>query len=384
MRVLFIENAGNKSAGAFHSMVSLIKLLRNYGVESYVAVPDKADGLELLEQNNIPYIKMRACSYTWIISNNATFREKIKMPIKYCYSRVASRKLIAYAKENKITLVHENTSACYIGFFAAKSLCIPHIWHIREFLEEDFNVSFWNRDKAIRMLNSSDAVVTISDAMYDKYRVLINENNMHRIYNGIEIDSFYQQKDKFNISETSNILCVGRVCDGKGQADVIKAMVELKKMCGFSPKLYIAGIYNEDYKEKILEPAVMAGISEKIIFLGQCNNMKELYSKMDILCMASHKEAFGRVTVEAMLSGVLVVGANSGGTAEIISEGETGFLYNPADCISLARKLFYVMTNKHLAIEVAIRGQEHAKAFYNAVDNAKSIFRLYQKLLELS
>ena len=58
MRVLFIENTGNKSAGAFHSMITLIKLLRNYGVESYVAVSDNADGLELLEQNIIPYFIM--------------------------------------------------------------------------------------------------------------------------------------------------------------------------------------------------------------------------------------------------------------------------------------------------------------------------------------
>ena len=78
MRILFIENSGNSSAGAFHSMVTLIGLLKQYGVESYVAVPDRANGLAMLETNGIPYIKMRACSYTWLISENDSLVEKMK------------------------------------------------------------------------------------------------------------------------------------------------------------------------------------------------------------------------------------------------------------------------------------------------------------------
>ena len=48
MNVLFIENAGNCDAGAFHSLIALIKLLREYGVNSFVALPDRADGKQLL------------------------------------------------------------------------------------------------------------------------------------------------------------------------------------------------------------------------------------------------------------------------------------------------------------------------------------------------
>lgn len=382
MRVLFIENAGNKSAGAFHSMLTLIRLLRKYGVESYVAVSDKADGLDLLEQNKIPYIKMRACAYTWIISNKAKPAERLKMPFKYAVSKLSSRKLIQYARQNKIDIIHENTSACYIGAFAAEHLKIPHIWHIREFMEEDFNASLWWKKNALRLIDRSDAVITVSDAISQKYEGQIRKNIIHRIYNGIDVEAFSCQKSEFRFDEHSNLLCVGRVCEGKGQADVIKALAILKEKYSYEPQLYIAGIYSEEYKNAIMQPAREADISENIHFLGQCNDMKELYSSMDILCMSSRKEAFGRVTVEAMLSELLVVGADSGGTAEIITEGKTGYLYEAGNAEQLALKLAYVFRNSKEAENAAICGKQHARAHYDAENNARQVYELYSKILQ--
>lgn len=381
MRVLFIENAGNKSAGAYHSMIALIRYLREYGVESYVAVSDKADGLDLLEKNNIPYIKMRACAYTWIISNKANKFERFKMPFKYLYSVFASRNLKKYIKNNNINLVHENTSACYIGAFAAYSLKIPHIWHIREFLEEDFNTSFWWKRLSLACINRSDAVITVSDAITKKYAGLIKKNLIHRIYNGIDVDFFYQKKAFRRLDSTSNILCVGRVCEGKGQADVIKALAILKEKYNYTPQLYIAGIYKEEYKKLIITPARECGIGNNIHFMGQVNDMKELYKKMDILCMSSHKEAFGRVTIEAMLSGLLVVGANSGGTAEIITDNKTGYLYEAGNAEELANRLIHVFRNQEEATQAAMLGQKYAKEQYDAKRNAREIYELYKTLI---
>lgn len=381
MKVLFIENAGNKSAGAYHSMITLIRYLREYGVESFVAVSDKADGLDLLENNNIPYIKLRACAYTWIISKDASKLEHFKMPFKYIYSILSIGKLIRYVKKNNIDLIHENTSACYIGFFVSFALKKPHIWHIREFLEEDFNVSFWKKDFSLAIINRSDAVITVSDAITKKYAGMLKKNLLHRIYNGIDVAFFYQKKASRRLDSTSNILCVGRVCDGKGQADIIKAFAILKEKYNYMPQLYIAGIYTEEYKKIIIKPAQKVNIDNNIHFLGQVNDMKELYRKMDLLCMASHKEAFGRVTIEAMLSGLLVVGANSGGTSEIIKNNQTGYLYEAGNVEELANRLAYIFQNQEEAAQVAILGQEHAKKKYDAKRNAEEIYEIYKTLM---
>lgn len=382
MRVLFIENAGNVSAGAFHSMIALITLLRQYGVESYVAVPDCADGLQLLDNNDIPYIKMRACSYTWLISPKASYAEKLKMPIKYVYSMIESIKLSEFAKKNKIDLIHENTSACYLGKFVADRLKLPHIWHIREFLEEDFGMTIWNKKRALNMMNDSTALITISDAITDKYRKLVRPELLHKIYNGISIERFYCPEREVSINVSSKILCVGRVCDGKGQRDVIQALAQLKIKYNVELQLYIAGEYDDEYANSIMLPAIKADIVDNIHFLGQCNNMRDIYSQMDIMCMSSKKEAFGRVTVEAMLSGMLVVGSNSGGTSEIIINGKTGLLYEPGNVDDMAEQFKYVLDHSDEMGSIAKNGREYARQRFDANRNAKEIYELYRCVLD--
>ena len=382
VRVLFVENAGNMSAGAFHSMVTLIGLLKQYGVESYVAVPDRADGLSLLENNGIPYIKMRGCSYTWLISENASFIEKVKMPFKFIYTKFASFKLVRFAKEQHIDIVHENTSACYLGKFVADRLKLPHIWHIREFLEEDFGMTIWNKKRALNMMNDSKALITISDAITDKYRKLVRQELLHKIYNGISIERFYCPEREVSINVSSKILCVGRVCDGKGQRDVIQALAQLKIKYNVELQLYIAGEYDDEYANSIMIPAIKADIVDNIHFLGQCNNMRDIYSQMDILCMSSKKEAFGRVTVEAMLSGMLVVGSNSGGTSEIITNGETGLLYEPGNVVDMAEQFKYVLDHSDEMGSIAKNGREYARQMFDANRNAKEIYELYRCVLD--
>lgn len=381
VRVLFVENAGNMSAGAFHSMVTLIGILKQYGVESYVAVPDRADGLALLETNGIPYIKMRACSYTWLIYENDSFIEKIKMPIKYLYTQLASFKLTKYANEHHIDIVHENTSACYLGKFVADKLKLPHIWHIREFLEEDFGMTIWNKKRALKMMNSSAALITISDAVTNKYRKLVRQDLLHKIYNGISVDRFYQPERQVNIGEETKVLCVGRVCDGKGQGDVIQTLVQLKKKYNMELQLYIVGIYDDEYVAQIMNPAFAVNIAENIHFWGQCNNMSEIYSQMDILCMSSKKEAFGRVTVEAMLSGMLVVGSNSGGTSEIVIDRETGLLYEPGNIVDMAETFKYAVDHSDEMVHIAEKGRKYAMQRFDAERNAREIYELYKCVL---
>lgn len=382
MRILFIENSGNMSAGAFHSMVTLIGLLKKYGVESYVAVPDRADGLILLETNGIPYIKIRACSYTWLISENDSLIEKMKMPLKYLYTQLSSFKLTKYANEHHIDIIHENTSACYLGKFVADKLNLPHIWHIREFLEEDFGMTIWNKKRALKMMNDSTALITISDAITDKYKKLVRQELLHKIYNGISIERFYCPEREVSINVSSKILCVGRVCDGKGQRDVIQALAQLKIKYNVELQLYIAGEYDDEYANSIMLPAIKADIVDNIHFLGQCNNMRDIYSQMDIMCMSSKKEAFGRVTVEAMLSGMLVVGSNSGGTSEIIINGETGLLYEPGNVDDMAEQFKYVLDHSDEMGSIAKNGREYARQMFDANRNAKEIYELYRCVLD--
>lgn len=381
MKVLFIENAGNHNAGAFHSLVSLIVLLRQFGVEGYVAIPDRADGIDMLEENGIPYITMRECSYTWMLLKTDGFGKLVKMPAKYFVVRMAAYRLAEYARKHGIEIIHENTSACYIGAYVAKITGIKHVWHIREFMEEDFEARIWWRRHAIKLMSSSDAVITISRAINEKYSKEFPAKILHQIYNGINIDVFYSDSQKDFDCDLIRVLCVGRVCEAKGQALLVKAAGILWNKYQKKIEVVLVGSCDRQAYEKIMGIASKCGIAENVDLLGQRNDIKQIYDSCHVLCMASRCEAFGRVTVEAMMSGCFVLGANSGGTKEIIVEGETGFLFESENAEALAFRLNEALADRNHMKKMAMQGREYAVQNYSAKKNAKNIYSLYCKLL---
>src|SRR5690606_14271295 len=61
---------------------------------------------------------------------------------------------------------------------------------------------------------------------------------------------------------------------------------------------------------------------DRIYVLPFSEKVEEIFRAFDVFIMASLAETFGMVTVEAMASGVPVIGANAGGTAEILEHGQ--------------------------------------------------------------
>ena len=95
------------------------------------------------------------------------------------------------------------------------------------------------------------------------------------------------------------------------------------------------------------------------------------------MLVCSKYEAFGRVTVEAMMAGCLVIGANSGGTIELIEDGSTGVLFESGDYVDLVNKMIYVIENKNNAKKIAKNGRNVALQRFTALINASNIRNLY-------
>ena len=62
--------------------------------------------------------------------------------------------------------------------------------------------------------------------------------------------------------------------------------------------------------------------------------------------MATKSETFGMVTIEALASGVPVIGSNAGGTPEILEKGKLGILFEALDANDLAAKLEGIQGNR--------------------------------------
>ena len=125
----------------------------------------------------------------------------------------------------------------------------------------------------------------------------------------------------------------------------------------------------------------------KLLFGDQTHKeLKEIYASADVFVAPSitakdgDKEGFGLVFLEAMASGLPVVGSNSGGIPEVVIDGKNGLLTEEKNVADIAKKLNTLLENEELyrtlkngALETAkkydysIIGQEYAQILNNAI-----------------
>ncbi|MDT8341333.1 MAG: N-acetyl-alpha-D-glucosaminyl L-malate synthase BshA [Longimicrobiales bacterium] len=84
------------------------------------------------------------------------------------------------------------------------------------------------------------------------------------------------------------------------------------------------------------EEAERLGIADAVLFLGKHASVDELLSCADLFLLPSESESFGLSALEAMASGVPVVGSNAGGIPEVVPHGEAGYLLPVGDVEGMA------------------------------------------------
>lgn len=111
------------------------------------------------------------------------------------------------------------------------------------------------------------------------------------------------------------------------------------------------------------------------------DDLRELRRQCDIGLTCSKKEAFGRVTVENMLAKMLVIGANTGGTLEIVEDGYNGLLYEEGNPESLAGRIEYAMEHKMDMQILLDRGYLDSINRFSSTTLIESILNLYKKII---
>jgi len=140
------------------------------------------------------------------------------------------------------------------------------------------------------------------------------------------------------------LLAVGNIREPKGYPYLLEAMAILGQR-GLSARLDIVGEPDrEGLFEALQAQAAALGVSESVRFLGFVDRPAALIAASDVLVLASTKEGFSLVTIEAMALGTPVVATRSGGPEEILVDGETGFLVPAGRAEALADGIVRAMS----------------------------------------
>lgn len=377
MKIALFSSDNNVQSGAFRAEISLIADLKKKGHEVYLILPCLGSGTKVAKESKIKHKII--LSIGWVCFYPKTIIDILFYIITRPINAIAAIKTRAFLRKNCFDLVSINTAWNGVGGEVAQKLGIPVVWHLREMLERGQNHRFFSRKKSYKILNNSNLLLPVTKVVYRYYENKINRDKMKVIYDGVKINSFHYPQKKLFTDKTIHILMIGRVMKQKGQHIGIKALNDLSK---YNFDVTIVGYISAHNKRKLLK--LGNKIKKRIAFVGVSKDVKEFYRNSDLFLMNSIGEAFGLVTVEAMLSGLPVIAAKCDGTSEIISDEKYGYYYKPSDYLDLKNKIEYVFNHKKEASKKARAGQTHAYKNFSSKSNSNLIEQAYLSVINKS
>jgi len=185
------------------------------------------------------------------------------------------------------------------------------------------------------------------------------------IHTGLDLQHYFNGGEQHSLPDEDqnlNLLYAGRIYPEKGIDTVIEAMIKLVNDQGKRDiRLNLAGSGSIDYENHLRQLVNRAGLTNYVSFLGWVSpeGMPGLLRKFDVLVVPSiWPEPFARIVLEGMISGLVVVATPTGGTTEILTDGENGLLFAPDDAEDLAQKIVCLVTDPKLRRRLALAGQQ--------------------------
>ena len=172
---------------------------------------------------------------------------------------------------------------------------------------------------------------------------------------------------------------IGRLVEGKGVDILLHALSDLKgewhlRILGSGPQ-----------KGRLQSLVQELDLTERVAFAPPIASpgMPDYYRGLDLLVLPSRtrphwKEQFGRVLIEAMATGVPVVGSDSGEIPHVI--GDAGLIFPQDDALALREAIEKIRGDEKLRQRLAQAGRDRALERYTQAQIALETYRVYQEI----
>lgn len=180
----------------------------------------------------------------------------------------------------------------------------------------------------------------------------------------------------------SSVLIVGRMMKSeqyKGHDELIQAWPLVRREEP-DAQLVIAG--HGDDVDRLKSLARQLGVERSVLFAGHVSDciLQILYQRASVFAMPSRAEGFGIVYLEAMANGLPCIASNQGAAAEIVIDGQTGLLVNPADTVGLAASVVQLLKDQERCHRFGRNGFQRLKETFSREKFENRVAQLLDKL----
>ena len=262
-----------------------------------------------------------------------------------------------------------------VNLIVDKSLLIEPLWILRKIgLFRDINLIYFThsgssafrefylsrrhtRHRVSMMFDTFDRVVCLFDDE-ENYPSMVDRDRLFFLSNPIPFELSHIDMDK----KENIVLYLGRVRIEKGIDTLLRAW---EKVDHIGWRLQIVGDGKE--KEEFMLLAKELNISDSIEFIPSQSDVKRYYDRSKIFVLASIYEGMPMTILEAMACKSTVVSSDTAGGLRLVENNKTGILFKRGDDDELAKRLTYLMRDRHQRENLA--NSAYSYIYKHTIDN---------------
>ena len=234
---------------------------------------------------------------------------------------------------------------------------------------------------ALRTLSRADRVCTVSDVGTRTMRELAGGAPVETVDNAVEVSEFAVTE----VDRTPpTVLFIGVICRRKGTLELARAASLLRERGITAWRLVVVGgkgpTPEEEYAEIVAEFEA-AGLGGCLVGPEYGEQVKARLAEADVFVLPSYLEGQPIAIIEAMASGVPVVGTTIGAVPDLIRDGVEGRVVEPGDVIGLADALEQLIADPELRVRMSTALRERAEQRHSLPRLAARLAEIYRSVL---
>lgn len=387
MKIAYVLSSTNPVGGATKAVKTMLSGLMKLGVEPVIILPDKEG---IYGEFKAMGMTVYALNYKLnIYPGHRTLRKCLEFAprilMKVVLNNWAAGQLATILEKERVQIVHTNVGVINIGFKAARKARLPHIYHIREYADLDFDMHVFPSKKHFQQqLNAPQSYSLCITRDIQRHHRQTGKATSLVVYDGIKPAT--QQMPC--VGKKPYLLYAGRIEPAKGLMELLQAYALYRQASKEALPLHIAGsIHDAGYWQQAQQYIEEQQMQAQVKYLGLIPNIEQLMMEAQAIVIPSRFEGFGLCMPEAMFCGCLAIGRNTGGTKEQLDNGkqlqgsDIALRYDTIE--ELAQLLSEVA---HMPLTTYRQYTERAfntvNKLYTEEKNAHDIFQLYQDILQ--
>ncbi|MDQ4120850.1 MAG: glycosyltransferase family 4 protein [Acidobacteriota bacterium] len=290
------------------------------------------------------------------------------------------RRFREFLKENQISLVHSHDFYTNVfGAFAGKPA------RIASKRETGGMRSKPQRIIEKQVFRRADWIIANSEAVKN-YLIAggVSGDKISVVYNGLDLSKFKTEFDRqgilrsFGLPDKKLVTIVANLRHAvKNQEMFLRAAQKIKEK-GENAAFVLAGEGERETELKKLANELK--IERDVFFIGRADRVAELLAVSEVCVLASRAEGFSNAILEYQAASRPVVATAVGGAAEVIFNGENGFLVESDDDRKMAEKILFLLENPEIAKQFGERGREIVETGFSLKAQLENTIAVYNQV----